>query len=69
MNTINLEEILSSQKMAISKIYLQGAVNMGNPIGNDYQKIINAMKRLVVKHWNLLLKMQNGVCIIFWSRT
>lgn len=41
---INLEEILDSQRLAISKLYLQGAVNMGRPHGNDYQKILNAMK-------------------------
>lgn len=41
---VNLEEILDSQKMAISKKYLQGAVNMRKPVGNDYQKIIEAMK-------------------------
>ena len=41
---INLEEILDSQRMAIPKLYLQGSVNMGKPIGDDYQKIINAMK-------------------------
>ena len=44
---VNLEEILDSQKMAISKMYLQGAVRMGKPVGNDYQKILNAMKEAI----------------------